>query len=66
MLTNDQMRDILVQLISGGFAGAIATASTYPITNIRMRLISAYNYLLQPVILKRFQKIKIKRLRKRR
>jgi len=46
MLTNDQMRDILVQLISGGFAGAIATASTYPITNIRMRLISAYNYLL--------------------
>jgi len=41
LLSKDQILDILVNLISGGVGGAISTLSTYPLTNIRMRLISA-------------------------
>ena len=41
MLSKDQVLDILVNLISGGIGGAISTASTYPLTSIRMRLISS-------------------------
>ena len=41
MFNPDQTREILVQLLSGAFAGAISTASTYPLTSLRTRLISA-------------------------
>jgi hypothetical protein len=40
MLSEQKLTEMLVHLVSGGLAGAIATGCSYPFTNLRLRRIS--------------------------
>lgn len=40
MTTDKKFLEFAVHLLSGGAAGAIATAFSYPFTNLRMRVIA--------------------------
>lgn len=40
MFTNRDLAEMLIHLISGGVAGAVSTAMTYPLSNIRYRCIT--------------------------
>lgn len=41
MFTNIDFVEILTHLISGGIGGAVSTALTYPLSNIRYRCITS-------------------------
>ena len=40
MLTNTDLAEMLVHLLSGGIGGAVSTAITYPLSNFRFRAIT--------------------------
>ncbi len=40
MLSEHKLVEMLVQLVSGGIAGGISTAISYPFTNVRQRAIA--------------------------
>ena len=40
MLTNRDLAELLTHLVAGGIGGAVSTAITYPLSNIRYRCIT--------------------------
>lgn len=41
MFTNKDLVELLTHLVAGGIGGAVSTATTYPLSNIRFRCITA-------------------------
>jgi hypothetical protein len=39
MFTNREFAELLTHLVSGGVGGAVSTAITYPLSNLRFRAI---------------------------